>query len=388
MLGPAYILLGCLAFVLLRRQWQSLRFLLDPLGILLFLACAGGWIAAAYHRYPPYLFDLLHQHFGRYQGDYGVQEGHFYYVYQVLLLLLPWTPLAIAAVWIGRRRFLREPFWQFALCWTLPGLLLLCTSAYQAKHYLISLLPPWIAIAAPILWASGRAGMRWRRGYHVALAALLAVGCAAGVATIAILRPMGCREIVVLVCLLAAGLLAAIWFEHRRQYWARLAAIFATAWAISVGAVAFVLPHFDTFRQQTDFARRVVNREVPPGEPLYLLGTKESQIIFYLNALPRRLDEEEEFPVYLCDRTKAVYVIVPEMFKEDIARLGSSRLLGECNYVRGGERCGSAALAVSLGLNDHFQFLPGFEQAVLVQHDLEAAVGKLVLAEPPETRRP
>jgi 4-amino-4-deoxy-L-arabinose transferase-like glycosyltransferase len=185
-----YIILGgCGAFVLASRDWRGLRFLLNPVGVSLFLICCGAWSAAAYSEHPEYLDTQVLHHFGRLKGEMGRDGQPLFYVQATLLMLLPWTPLVVAGALRGlRNSFWRAPLWRFVACWFVVGMVLLVACPFQRKHYLAPLLPPLSFIAALALLEY----VRLRIGNSLTMHALQGISslaaCVAGAAAIAIVR--------------------------------------------------------------------------------------------------------------------------------------------------------------------------------------------------------
>lgn len=332
LLGMAFIFSACLTWILLSRdwrgrEWRAVRFLLNPVGLLVFLACVLGWSVAAYQRCPEFLHMQLVQNVGRFQGELGGRKGSFFYVYSLLLQMLPWTPFLLwTLVRIFRQRSYREPWWQFTACWTLPGLVLLSIGTFQAKHYLVSLLPP-----LSILGALGLLDLLDRREtrskLHFSLVALLTtVGCAAGAVVVERLGPDGAHAIAALIGMVGVGLLAVIYLEFRRWWTARLVAVFATAGVAIVVVLSLIMPYHDSYRCHTELAERT-NAAIPDGTPLYLTGICEDQIVFYLRRPLLRVDDLSRLPAIVPRETGEFYAIGRASTASDLARLGDVETL-------------------------------------------------------------
>ena len=339
LLGLAFIFSGCLAWALLSRdwqgrQWRAVRFLLNPVGLLVFLACVVGWSAAAYRHCPEYLEMQLIQNLGRFQGELGGRKDPFFYGYSMLLLTLPWTPFVVwAVIQAFRQRSYREPLWQFTACWVLPGLLLLSASSFKAKHYLVSLMPP-----LSILGAAGFLDLldrRERKGklYYLLLAAAIAVGCSAGVVAVEWFQPDGAHVIAGLIGMVGAGLLAATYLEYRGRLTSYLVAVFATGGAAAVVALSFVMPYHDSYRCHTEFAQRA-NAVLPAGTPLYLVGIREQQIVFYLRPPLVRVDDPKDLAELLPPDPGNFYAVGRQSLHSDLAKLGAVERLDRSVRVR------------------------------------------------------
>lgn len=332
LVGPIFVFGACGAYILWQREWSGLRFLLSPIGIGLALAAVLAWAIPAYLRYPPYLDMLVLHHFGRLKGELGGGKDPFYYLYSTLLVVLPWTPAVLwGAVQVVRRGGLREPLWRFAICWIVPGLLLLHASTYKASHYLSPLMPPLSLLGA--LGLMHFVSLFRRRSWtYFALRAVPAVaGCAAGAAAVILLQTDDSVMIAILLAVLGLGLLATIIFESRGQRRAYLLAVFALVWLVAAGAFWGVLPHHNSYSDQTALARRI-NARVPAGAPLYTVGLWEDQIVYYLQPTLIRSSVRQ---LAAADRdADSLYVLAPEKRAEELALAGEVRQVDQCPTMK------------------------------------------------------
>lgn len=334
LIGPVFIFSGCGLFLLVSRDWRGARFFLSPLGIAIFLAGTLGWCVAAYWQHPPFLEAQIQHHFGRLKGDLGGVKDPFFYLYSIPFVALPWTPFIIVAVVRGiRQGKYTQPFWQFAACWMLPGLVLLCLSTFKRDHYLAPLMPPLIMLGSVgVIDFSYR---RKRNGplYFPLVAAGIVLGCAAGVIAIERLQPKGVHEIAALIGLLGICMVATLCLECYRGPAAHLAATFAMVWLVALGALGLVLPYYDSYADQTEFARRA-NQLVPAGEPVYLVGLKENQITYYLEPHLVRVDNPHDFDARLPSTRDRAYVVAPRRVGESLSKFGRITALDRCPTVR------------------------------------------------------
>lgn len=97
------LVIGC--WLLAGRRWKSLRVLVSPAGVLLFLVVAGPWFIAMELRFPDFLhYFFVVQHFQRFAaGGFNNVEPFWFYAVVLGLVSLPWWP------WL-RRLFHRAPF--------------------------------------------------------------------------------------------------------------------------------------------------------------------------------------------------------------------------------------------------------------------------------------
>lgn len=95
---------------------------------------------------------LVENHLQRFLGDRGdFDRGHqkpvWYYLLQLPLWFLPWTPvLLLSGRWLRERR--HEPGLRFLLSWFGAGFLFLCVAGSKRAVYVVPLLPPLAILAA------------------------------------------------------------------------------------------------------------------------------------------------------------------------------------------------------------------------------------------------
>ena len=334
LVGPVFIFSSCAAFLLFSQDLRGLRFFLNPIGILIFALAAVPWCAAAYSIYPPIVDNMLLHHFGRFQGDMGQHEPIYAYLYLVPMMVLPWTPFLALGVYLGwRDGHLSAPIWRFLACWVLPGMCLLSVSAFKAKHYTIPLLPPLSIMAAAGLLAHLAGRYRSRRPWHGFLAALTIAGCVTGAVIVQATQPKGAAGIVVLIGVLCVGLLLMTYFESRRRLNRELAAMFGTAWAVAAGVQLLVMPHHDSYRPQTELARRV-NTVVPADATLYMIALPDNQITFYLNSKLRRIDDPAQFSAEIsAANSGSLYLLAPRMVADALGPLGQFDVLDQASRL-------------------------------------------------------
>jgi len=357
LVGPVFVFGACglyAAWGMFReRDGRPMRFLASPIGVGLFLLPVLGWAVPAFLRCPAYLDDQILHHLGRMRGEQGGARDPFFYFYSMPLVLLPWTPFVVGGVIVGIRRagagkgdrhLLSErpfgcfaqkvpvpfsPFWRLAVCWIVPGLTVLCLSVFKRDHYLAPLMPPLsVAGAVGLVAFARRRGHRGPREFLLG-AAGIAAGCAAGLAAVLVLTPPGHVELAWLTGLLGAGLLATLCLEHFHSPTAHLAGTFATVWLVAVGVLGFLMPHHDSYREETQFARRV-GALVPDGEPLYLVQLYENQVHYYLEPPLVRVDDPGQLAARVAPGDGDVYLLAGEETGRAQASLGRLEVLGQC----------------------------------------------------------
>ncbi len=333
LIGPAFIFSCCGAFVMVRRDWQVLRFLISPIGWLIFAACTIGWFAPAVLAHPPLLEDQLWHHFGRFQGEMGGGKPALFYVYSVMLNVLPWTPLALLA-WarVARSGLWRQPLWQFFACWTLPGLMLLQMSAFKSRHYAAPLMPPLTMAAA--LGLSDYLRWRLRLPAWAQLASGLASAGACGLAAGLLLHiaPPKAELIAGLLLSLGVGIVLLHMVEFRNWTVAQPAVVFGATWVLVASVLCYVMPAHDSYRDQQQLAQRI-NQQQPAEQPIYLLQLPENQITYYLHAATRRIDDPPIASRRFFDQAATVRLLAPEFLADELTMLGELRVLDRCASV-------------------------------------------------------
>jgi hypothetical protein len=311
-------------------------------GISIFLACTVGWFAAACAQYPRIWDDQVMHHFGRFQGELGGDKPPLFYVWSILLNTLPWSPLIVVGLIYGLKHgLLNDPIWRFAACWIAPGLCLLLVSTFQSKHYAAPLMPPLSIVGALAIAAYIRRRQRMSAWLHVTTTAFGLAICAAAALALPRWWPAGADVVTVLMLLLAAGLLLTNFFAFRRLTSPALAAVFATCWLLIAGVLSFVMPHYDSYRDQALLAART-NRIVPEKTALHLVRLPENQIAYYLSPHVERFDAPDEFVANIRVQDREIFVLAPESLREELVELGNVVVLDRCatvnRYLRESDR--------------------------------------------------
>ena len=332
--GPGFIFAGCLLFLLINQDARGLRFFFNPLGLAIFALCLLPYPLVAYARHPPFWDAWLLHNFGRFKGDMGGHKPMFYYFYHLPLVLLPWFPFVAWTLVRGLRQGLHvEPLWRFAVCWLTPGFTVLSLASFQSKHYLAPLLPA-MSIAAAVGLVEY---FHWRQRRPYPLWAfwsiLTIVSCIAGVVVVQRLQPAASMAISGMIALLGAGLLAIIAMERQRNIPAQLAMVFTLAWLMVAGVHSYVMPHHDTYRDQTILAGRI-NAALSDDQRVYMLGLPDCQITYYLQQPVTRIDDHREFLARLPAMPgTAVHALAPEWIAEELAQAGKTTVLDRCDSI-------------------------------------------------------
>lgn len=155
-IGPAFILAGCLLFVILCGDSRGLRFFADPAGVAVFVL-----LAALRLAYPEELQGIFTPLSCFLSDALGPPRSLSEVLHSMAVKTLPWTPLAALAMVVGLRQgHYATPIWRFLGCWLLgPLALMAAAGTFRHEPYLAALLPP-----SAVMAAAGLTGVfAWRR---------------------------------------------------------------------------------------------------------------------------------------------------------------------------------------------------------------------------------
>ena len=175
--GMAFIII--FLFIALRREWSLLRRTIWIPGILLYLLMVLPWFIAVQHRNPVFLREFFLEHnLERFTTNrYQHSEPVWYYSVVVLIALLPWTVLALAALWDSikiatnewraRRRSNRylghhrpgDAFPEFLVLWALFPVAFFSVSQSKLPGYILPAIPPITILTGDFLNRIRRRGL-------------------------------------------------------------------------------------------------------------------------------------------------------------------------------------------------------------------------------------
>lgn len=173
-------------FMISERDWQGLKQIFDPVGVVLFIAVALPWHVLAmlqdrdFTGFYFYSNQILRFLGTRLPADYYIGPV-YYYVPRILMFFLPWS-VFIPALALRRKGepFVRDPLEKFLWIWFLVLLVFFSASTAKANYYLVIGVPPLALLVGLRIDALLRHGDGRALAWSVVL--LLAVLAAAFVA--------------------------------------------------------------------------------------------------------------------------------------------------------------------------------------------------------------
>jgi 4-amino-4-deoxy-L-arabinose transferase-like glycosyltransferase len=195
--GPVAPFLALCIIVLfagLRREWSLLRRTIWWPGVMLYLIMVLPWYIAVQKRNPTfYKFFFLEHNLERFATNrYQHHQPFFFYVFVLLIGIIPWTVIAMRALvdsievsiaeWKVRHnpsRYLGhtragDAFPEFLVLWTLFPIVFFSFSGSKLPGYILPSIPPLTILTADYLNRIRREGLpKWLLWSHAALCALM-----------------------------------------------------------------------------------------------------------------------------------------------------------------------------------------------------------------------
>lgn len=180
--GPVAIFLGgsiIVLFVGLRREWHVLRRMIWLPGLLLFLVLVLPWYIAVQIRNPNFWhFFFFEQNLERFAtGHYQHHQQPWFYLIVLVLALMPWTVVALRALWdafeIARaewrvrhhpQRYLGhsragDAFPEFLVLWAVFIVVFFSFSGSKLPGYILPAIPPLTILTGDYLFRARRTGL-------------------------------------------------------------------------------------------------------------------------------------------------------------------------------------------------------------------------------------
>ncbi len=192
--APFMALAIILLFLGLRREWSALRRTIWIPGIILYFMMVLPWFIAVQRRNPQFFHEFIIGHnLERYTSDLYKHHQPFYYYLVVLVIgLMPWTVLALRALWDGfqisiaewkvrsqPQRYLGhirpgDAFPEFLVLWALFPIIFFSFSGSKLPGYILPSIPPIAILTGDYLFRTRRSGMsNWLLYLHATMTAVL-----------------------------------------------------------------------------------------------------------------------------------------------------------------------------------------------------------------------
>ena len=177
--APFMALAIIMTFLGLRKEWSALRRTIWIPGVLLYLAMVLPWYIAVQRRNPQFFREFFLQHnLERYTTNlYQHHQPFYFYVVVLLLGLMPWTALALRAMWdavrtsIAEWKARRDPrryvghvragdaFPEFLVLWAAFPVIFFSFSGSKLPGYILPSIPPLAILTGDYLFRVRRRGL-------------------------------------------------------------------------------------------------------------------------------------------------------------------------------------------------------------------------------------
>jgi 4-amino-4-deoxy-L-arabinose transferase-like glycosyltransferase len=192
--APFLSLVIIFLFIALRREWSLLRRTIWLPGVLLYLVMVLPWYIAVQHRNPTFLNEfILNHNLKRFAtNEFQHHQPAYYYLVVLILGLVPWTVLALRALFdaiqiaVAEWRVRRKPipylghqragdaFPEFLVLWALFPIVFFSFSGSKLPGYILPSIPPLTILTGDYLYRTRRTGLRpWLLWLHGLLCALM-----------------------------------------------------------------------------------------------------------------------------------------------------------------------------------------------------------------------
>ena len=319
-LGPVFVLWA------VQRQWRKWLNLVNPIGLLILIACVTIWPWLLLRECPEALERWRFETVGRATGEIGYDPWWFYGP-ELLLQSLPWVGHLLVAVpqsWVRAWRHADERE-RFLWIWLVVDVVIISLSPNKHTNYLLAAMPATTLLASQTF---ARSLARFHRDAlripkfipHVMAVTVVVAGVAIG-------RLVMAKSPAIQAGILSAtgvGLCGVIvtWWCWQRRWWS------AAGWTSLASAVGILLlifslvsPEVDRRRVTADFARHL-RREVLRDEPVCVYVRKGTlpgfhPSVFYLDEPVYQVSTMAE----LLQQVKQTGELLAVVEQENVSRL-------------------------------------------------------------------
>ncbi|CAN5395406.1 glycosyltransferase family 39 protein [soil metagenome] len=257
------------------------------LGLGVFMLVALPWAVATLVKGSDFLTHSFQRHVV--ERVESASEGHegpsYYYLVLLPLLILPLTPVALAALpHVFKSR--RSATMRFLICWIVPSFMMFSAVSTKLPHYVAPLVPA-ICLMAGLWWTERERGAQniGSRGWMTAGACFMAlVGVGGAVALPLAVKnmnaPVGSSVVYTVSAVLFVSMLSGAWFWVRGAAPKALAAWCAGWTAVLLIAMVWALPSIDALRPSRQLALWL-HHNAPAGTRVIANQYKEPTFVFY-----------------------------------------------------------------------------------------------------------
>jgi 4-amino-4-deoxy-L-arabinose transferase-like glycosyltransferase len=192
--APFLALLTIFLFTALRREWTLLRRTIWWPGLILYFVMVLPWYIAVQRRNPTFYREFFLEHnLERFATNkYMHHQPPWYYIAVLIIGLMPWTVLALRALfdaiqtsiaeWRVRGKRIRylghsragDAFPEFLVLWAVLPILFFSLSGSKLPGYILPSIPPLTILTGDYLYRTSRTGLKpWLLYAHAALCAIL-----------------------------------------------------------------------------------------------------------------------------------------------------------------------------------------------------------------------
>lgn len=182
------------SFAALRKEWSILKRSFWWPGVLLYFAIVLPWFIAVQHQNPTFFREFFLQHnLERFATNrYQHQQPLWYYIVVVALATMPWTVLAVRALWDGIQTSVAEwrlrhqkncpvkvarpgdAFPEFLVLWALIPIIFFSFSQSKLPGYVLPSIPPITILIGDYLFRKRGSGLnRWELIGHAILCGVM-----------------------------------------------------------------------------------------------------------------------------------------------------------------------------------------------------------------------
>jgi len=328
--GPAMVLAPCGLYFVIQRDVTAIKRMFDPLGLLLFAACAVVWPWLVVRQVPEAADIWWKQTFGRAVGAFG-REPLWFYIPYLFRAVLPWTVLVLLAIPSSWRAAWKQkdPRDRFLWVWFLAQLAIVTLSAGKRTHYINPALPALAILSGRTLVDLLERVRRHRIKLPVAATVgLLIAFLVGGVVTWwairhrwAFLNAAALR----LAILFALGSCVAVLCTARGAWRAATVAAVLTYLGCYAVAETWIQPGLDRRLVEVRFVQQA-RASLPARTPVcvYHLGMREA--VFYLGEPVFRVETAERLTRRL-EQDGELCIVTYQPLVPDLKRIGRGQVL-------------------------------------------------------------